>query len=133
MTRRYITAYGADILIGGLRMGGAFFENGYLSETVSKASTSPVAVIPARECHHANAADGFAYVDVLNEYWPVRVCRDCRSILKGRCPRPGERDRAIWEFEEQDVIAAQWARQWPKSGRPRAKKPPKSIQWPEAA
>lgn len=33
---------------------------------------------------------------------------------QGRDPHPDRRSGRAWEFEAEDVIAAQWARQWPK-------------------
>lgn len=124
-----------DILIDGRRIGCAYFGNdgGLISETVSRASTSTVPLIPRRTCDHQTVADGFAYIEWYDEHWPIRVCLGCRSIVAGRDPHPDRRPRRAWEVEPEDVIAAQWAKQWPKPGRPRRKKPPASTEWPEAA
>lgn len=124
-----------DILVEGRRIGCAYFGNdgGLLSETVTRASTLMAPLTPRRECRHENLADGFAYIEWYDEHWPIRMCRDCRSILEGRDPHPDRRSGRAWEFDTEDVIAAQWAKQWPKPGRPRRKKPPASIEWPKAA
>jgi hypothetical protein len=113
-------------------MGGAHL-NGSLSETVSRASTSMQPVVSPRECNHTNVADGFAYVESYDMHWPIRVCRDCRSILRGRDPWPSQERKSAYTMTPRDVIAGKWEKQWPKNGRPRAKKLPKHIEWPEAA
>lgn len=126
-------SYAVDIFVEGKRMGGAYLTEGRLSETVGRASTSTVPVVSPRDCEHTKVAQGFAYIDLRRIYWPVEACRDCRTILKGRSPYPEPPDRRPWEFTEEDVIASRWSRQWPKYGRPRAKRPPKGTEWPEAA
>jgi hypothetical protein len=124
----------ADIYVGGRRIGGAYLEDGdRLTETVSRASTAAGRLTPRSECTHEDVAAGFAYTEWYDEHWPIRMCRDCRSIIAGREPYPGRRSRRAWEFEPEDVIAAQWTKQWPKHGRPRRKRPPTSTKWPEAA
>jgi hypothetical protein len=120
-----------QIYVDGARMGVVYFDDfGKLTLTVSKASTATIPVAPRGECAHEHIAEGFAYRDWSNEHWPVRVCRDCRTVLAGRDPYPAARDRPAWEFTELDVVTAKWVEQWPKWGRPRAKKPPRSTEWP---
>jgi len=119
-----------DIYIDKRRMGGAYLDVGWLSETVSRASTSSDPVVRPRDCDHAETADGWAYTEYWNEHWPIRVCRTCRAILEGRCPGPKAPDRKSWEMDTEDVILAKWSKQWPRYGRPRAKRPPASVEWP---
>jgi hypothetical protein len=128
-------AIGADIYVEGVRMGGCSFDafDSKLSETVSRSSLSRAPIVSKRTCEHDDVVDGFAYIDLWNQHWPVRVCKTCRLILKGRDPNIEERDVPAWEMTEEDVLAAQWSKRWPRDGRPRAKKLPKGFVWPEAA
>jgi hypothetical protein len=126
-----VSSIPADITVEGRRIGGAYFTDGRLSETVRRASTSTKPVVSPRECEHPTTGDGFAYVDLWNIHWPIRVCLDCRTILLGRSPDVERTRRPAWELDEDDVIAAKWASQWPREGRPRAKKPPSPTRWPE--
>jgi hypothetical protein len=122
-----------DILIDGRRIGCVYFaHDGLLTETVSRPSTSTAPLTPRRECKHAAIAEGFAYIEFYDEHWPIRMCRDCRSLVAGRDPHPDRPERRAW-FGPDDVIAARWAKYWPKPGRPRRKKPPASTEWPKAA
>jgi hypothetical protein len=107
-----------DILIDGRRIGCAYWGNdgGLLSEAVTRASTATAPLIARRDCSHENLADGFAYVGYYDEHWPIRMCKDCRSIMEGRDPHPTRRrSRRVWEFDAAGLIAAQWAREWPKA------------------
>ena len=81
-------------------MGGCSFDAFYskLSETVSRSSLSSAPVASQRTCEHDDVVDGFAYIDLWNQHWPVRVCKTCRLILKGRDPNIEERDVPAWEM-----------------------------------
>jgi hypothetical protein len=119
------------IYVDGVRMGGVYLDDfGRLTLTVSRASTSTTQVTPRKHCAHPDVVEGFAYNDTYNEHWPAKVCRECRTILAGRNPHPDRRVRHAWEFTELDVVTARWRKRWPKWGRPRAKKPPRSTEWP---
>jgi hypothetical protein len=132
-----MTTIGAEVYVGGARFGGTYLEGSYLddcrlAERVHRSSLSTEPAVDHRTCHHEDRVVGEAYVDVCDWRWPVEVCRSCRLILKGRAPQIRERSRPKWKMDADDLLAARWNRTWPKSGRPRAKNPPKVV-WPEAA
>lgn len=125
-----------DIYVDKIRIGGTYLSGGQLGERVSRASTSTAPMLSPRDCHHDAVAEGFAYVEWHDHHWPVRVCTDCRSILNGRSPYVAVSRRSLLDMATEqdllgDVIRAKWAKQWPKHGRPRAKRPPQ-VEWPDA-
>jgi hypothetical protein len=133
-----------DIFIEGIRIGGAEWDSavGSLSKTVSRGSTSTVPVISPRTCSHAITKDGYAYMDAMGQHWPVQVCIDCRSILRGLTWKiPSRRDPNVPEWERyadaatvaEAILEDRWYDEWPKPGRPRRKTMPKGFVWPESA
>ena len=84
-------------------------------------------------CSHLHTIHAFAYRRSRDEHWPVSFCDDCLIILAGRDPLLMTRKRPRWKFDERNIAAARWLREWPKSGRPRKRTPPLEIAWPDAA
>jgi hypothetical protein len=125
----------ADISIDGVRIGCSYWENALLSEDVSRSTIVNAKLIPRAKCKHEHVGEGWAYMDFYDEHWPVRVCLDCRTLVGGRDPHPARQYRHLpaWELTPEVVIARRWETEWPKKGRPRAKKPPAELAWPDAA
>jgi hypothetical protein len=84
-------------------------------------------------CPHLNTVRAFAYRGSRDEHWPVSFCDDCLTILAGRDPLVRRGSRPRWKFDERNLAATRWARQWPKAGRPRTRTPPSEVAWPDAA
>ena len=70
----------------------------------------------------------------LEVHWPIAFCNDCLAILEGRDPF-GFRDalQSSGAVTLDDVIARKWANEWPKDGKPQAKRPPVGLAWPKTA
>jgi hypothetical protein len=85
-----------------------------------------------RTCAHARRAVVFAYRRSRDEHWPVAYCEDCLTILAGRDPLARAK-RPRWRRDARHVAITRWTRAWPKPGRPRGERPPRSVAWPEAA
>jgi hypothetical protein len=88
---------------------------------------------PGASCAHEEVVHAFAYRRSRDEHWPLSFCTGCLAVLAGRDPllRAGRRPR--WKYDERNVAAARWSREWPKPGRPRTRTPPAEIAWPDAA
>ena len=86
-----------------------------------------------QRCRHVRLAGAFAHRRSRDEHWPIVYCEDCLTILAGRDPLARSLQLPRWKFDERNVIAARWAREWPKRGRPRADRPAGSVAWPDAA
>lgn len=124
----------ADIYVEKRRIGSTFLVDDFLWEHVKRPSLSTAPQRPRKGCPHADVLEGFAYVDAYNQHWPVLMCRDCRTILAGRCPyafklldSPLVGDPALAE-----LILAKWNQAWPRDGKPRTKKHPAGLVWPES-
>jgi hypothetical protein len=85
------------------------------------------------ECDHPQVTQAFAYRRSRDEHWPVSFCDACLTLVAGRDPLVKAGRRPRWKYDERNVTAARWAREWPKSGRPRRRLPPSEIDWPDAA
>lgn len=131
-----VSSHFVDVIVDKVRIGGVYLEDDQLGSTVSRSSLSHLPFVSPRTCGHPNVAEGWAYFDFAGEHWPILVCRDCRIILAGRHPYVERRRRHAWErpTEEDlaaDLIASKWGNSWPKRGRPRARKHPPGLVWPE--
>jgi hypothetical protein len=89
--------------------------------------------VAPRECGHPHTSHAFAYRRSRDEHWPVSYCDECLTVLAGRDPLVKAGRRPRWKYDERNVTAARWAREWPKGGRPRRRIPPSEIAWPDAA
>jgi hypothetical protein len=132
---RRIDAVGvpAQVFVDGRRVAGVDYEANRLGERVhGLSSTTREPRADARTCAHASHADGFAYVEFWNFHWPIRYCRDCYTILAGRRPhvQPAEPGPS-WTLTVEDVVAAKWANEWPREGRPKRKRTPPQADWPD--
>jgi hypothetical protein len=68
--------FATQIFVDGKRIAGADYESNRLSERVhGLSSTTHKPKTPARDCEHADYADGYAYVEFWNFHWPIRYCR----------------------------------------------------------
>jgi hypothetical protein len=77
-----------------------------------------------RDCRHATVERAYAYVAASDVHWPISYCGDCRTVLTGRVPYPADLHRPAWKRDDAEWLAARrWAEKWPKSGRPRSKRP----------
>jgi hypothetical protein len=107
-------------------------QNGSLAEEV-KLNRPPTGGRSSRgTCAHASPQEVFAYARVLEVHWPMVFCDDCLEILEGRkpfavpdAPEPG----GALNFGE--IIARKWAKDWPREGKPRTKRPPAGTAWPK--
>ena len=109
-----------------------YMQNGSLAEEV-KLNRPPTGGRSSREtCAHTSLQEVFAYARVLEVHWPMVFCDDCLEILEGRkpfaVPDAPESSGAL-NFEA--IIARKWAKDWPREGKPRTKRPPAGIAWPK--
>jgi hypothetical protein len=88
---------------------------------------------PVGPCAHDETVQAFAYRRSRDEHWPVSFCASCLAVLAGRDPLVKAGKRPRWKYDERNLAAARWSREWPKAGRPRTRTPPARIAWPDAA
>jgi hypothetical protein len=122
-----------DVYVDGAPIAHTYGHTGGLATHVAFKRSPGALRVRERECAHGDVRLAFAYSRGEDEYWPIAYCDACRTILRGREPdafRPAFPTR---EDNEQHVAARRWRREWPKPGRPRARTPPASTVWPDAA
>ena len=122
-----------DVYIDSRPRGYTYMRSGRLAEAI-KLNRSPTDVRPhGGTCAHASPHEVFAYARVLEVHWPIAFCNDCLAILEGRDPF-GFRDalQSSGAVTLDDVIARKWANEWPKDGKPQAKRPPVGLAWPKS-
>jgi hypothetical protein len=130
-TIRGMATLRVDVYVDGRRtMVTDSYEGGLVERVRGTSTATRQAPRRTRDCVHENSADGFAYVEWRDEHWPIRYCLDCYLILAGRHPRIAGRPGQRRAMTEEDVVAAKWANQWPKGGKPRRRKAPPESEWP---
>ena len=121
-----------DVYIDSRPQAYTYMQNGSLAEEV-KLNRPPTGDRSSREtCGHTSPQEVFAYARMLEVHWPMVFCDDCLEILEGRkpfaVPDAPESSGAL-NFEE--IIARKWAKDWPREGKPRTKRPPAGTAWPK--
>lgn len=112
-------------------IGRVLMQDDLLEPTVTLRASRPPPPSRRPACEHGRRTQAFAFRRSRDEHWPISYCEDCLTVLAGRDPLARWRRRR--KLREPDLAAAQWSRAWPKRGRPRADRPPRSVAWPEAA
>ena len=121
-----------DVYIDSRPQAYTYMQNGSLAEEV-KPNRPPTGGRSSREtCAHTSPQEVFAYARVLEVHWPMVFCDDCLEILEGRKPfavLDAPESSGALNFEE--IIARKWAKDWPREGKPRTKRPPAGTAWPK--
>ncbi len=122
-----------DVYFDSRAQGYTYMRNGSLAEAV-KLNRSPDGARPhPATCAHAALQEVFAHARDSDVHWPIAFCDTCLTIVHGRQPL-GLRDASApsrGPFE--DLIAKKWAKDWPRPGKPRTKRPPAGTAWPQSA
>jgi hypothetical protein len=110
----------------------ALMQDDQLESAMSPRGVRPPHPSARAACSHVRQARAFAYRRSRDEHWPVAYCEDCLTLVAGRDPL-ARSSKARSRRDGGKFVNARWSHDWPKRGRPRADRPPESIDWPEAA
>jgi hypothetical protein len=123
-----------DVYVNRQRFGQAYMQDDRLEGVLTLRGRRRTRLADCEKCPHEQerVVQAFAHRRSRDEHWPIAYCVDCFAIVAGLDPlvRAGV---PRWKFDARTRIAARWAREWPKRGRPRQDNPPPAIAWPDAA
>lgn len=121
-----------DVYVNRRPIGHAYMKDDRLEAALTLRGRRRTRLTDCARCPHERVVRAFAHRRASDEHWPIAYCIDCFAIVAGVDPLVRKR-LPRWKFDEENLVATRWAREWPKRGRPRRDEPPAETAWPDAA